>query len=367
MKYSIRLEKYKNKNQKHICPKCGKRTFVLFYDYDNQCYINENVGKCDRATECGHSYSPKEYYRDNPFDKKPRTLVPKRGSTNGTNNTRKKNESQLNTIPFSYIEKAVQNSSNHLIQFLLTLFDTERIKEAIAPYFIGSTKDGRIVFPQIDADGKVRTAKIMEYNSLTGKRIKEGLNAFDWIHSILMKKGLLPDNYELETCLFGEHLIRSDRNNGKTICILESEKSVLIAAIHEPQYLWVATGGLNSLNVNKLKPLKDWNIILYPDTDTNSVAFHKWSKIADEARKMGFNISVSTLLERICTPEQKAKGYDLGDFIIDEVKSKVVQPIETTPKNELSTDNDTLNTMIKQNPVMIDFINKFDLILTQII
>lgn len=370
----IALEKYRNRNQKHICPMCEKLTFVKYFDDDNNCHINDNVGRCDREIECGYHYTPKEYYKDNSIDKnkynQPRTFVPKQRSTSSTNSTSQ--QQPINYIPFDYIEKAAATRNNHFVEFLLDYFDWDSIKNAINPYFIGSTKDRRIVYPQIDADGNVRTAKIMEYDPITGKRKKNGVNAFDWMHSILIKKGLLPEDFEKKTCFFGEHLIRSAQNKGKTVCILESEKSALLAAIYMPQYLWMASGGMNSLNVDKLKPLKGRKIILYPDSDTKNVAFDKWGKIAKEARQVGFDISISTLLDRICTPEQKAIGYDLGDFIIDDIKTpktEIPQHFEANPHESIPIDtgNDILNSMIKQNSIMMDFINKFDLIPTQTI
>lgn len=372
MDYNIRLEKYKSRNQKRNCPQCNKNTFVPYYDYANNCYINDNVGRCDREIECGYHYKPKEYFKDNPTDDLPRTFVPKQRSANGTNGARQRAESKkIQTISFDYIKRAMLNRNNQLKDFLQNLFPLDIIENTFDKYFVGSTKDGRIVYPLIDRNGEARTAKVMLYDPKTGKRIKDEINSFDWLHTILDKKGLLPDGFAKETCLFGEHLISLEENKDKIVNILESEKSALIASMYQPQHIWMASGGMNSLNVGKLQALRGEKIILHPDADTTNIAFDKWSKIMQEARQMGFEIGVSTLLKRICTPEQKAKGYDLGDYIIDDMKSQkteISQPIEVRPQENIPTNlqNEALNTMINKNPVLMDLINKFDLTLIQI-
>ena len=174
-----------------------------------------------------------------------------------------------------------------------------------------------IVFPQIDADGKLQTAKIQQYNPDTGKRTKDVPNSINWLHSVLKKQKVLPEDFNLQMCLFGEHLIRSKRNKGKTVCIVESEKTAVIASGCMPQFVWMAVGALSWLNINKLEPLDGRNIILYPDASVDGRAFERWRTIGDEANLLGISISISDLLERECTEQQKADGYDIGDYLIN--------------------------------------------------
>ena len=54
-------------------------------------------------------------------------------------------------------------------------------------------------------------------------------------------------------------------SSSKTIAIVESEKTACIMSMLFEKYLWMATGSLNGLNYNKIKPLKKRAIILYPD------------------------------------------------------------------------------------------------------
>ena len=42
-------------------------TFTRYIDTENNNqYINDNVGKCNRLDKCGYHYTPKQYFADNP-------------------------------------------------------------------------------------------------------------------------------------------------------------------------------------------------------------------------------------------------------------------------------------------------------------
>jgi hypothetical protein len=75
-------------------------------------------------------------------------------------------------------------------------------------YALGATNSKEVIFWQIDIHGKVRTGKIMQYNSITGKRIKHQNGAIDWVHNKLKKTGALPEDFNLQQCFFGEHLLK---------------------------------------------------------------------------------------------------------------------------------------------------------------
>lgn len=375
-KYS--LEKYRNRNQKHNCPRCDKRSFVRYVDNETNTYLDKDVGRCDHQDGCGYHYTPKEYHKDNNitmnntnytnnntyyYDKtKTRTAVPRTNVTNGTNGKKE----QIDSIPFKYIEEATKTLNSTLIEYFHNLFDEDTIRNTVDNYFIGCTKDRAVVYPQIDANEIVRTAKEQKYNAETGKRIKDEPYAIGWLHTKLIKKGLLPKDFQLKMCLFGEHLISSERFKNMPVGIVESEKSALIASGCMPDIVWMAAGAKDWLNVDKLKPLKERKIILYPDTSSTGNAFDRWTKIANEAKGLGYNISVSTLLENKCTDEEKAKGYDLGDYLIDRLlkvrrlkEQKEKQSIKPPEHEQMST---VLSDMIKENPLVATLKEVFGLV-----
>jgi hypothetical protein len=54
------------------------------------------------------------------------------------------------------------------------------------------------------------------------------------------------------SCLFGMHLIEKN----KTIKMVESEKTALIASMFYPEYVWMSGGGTTGLTANKLSLIK---------------------------------------------------------------------------------------------------------------
>jgi len=292
-KYSL------SKKGKSTCPACSKKTFVLYVDYsDNP--LHSTVGKCDRADNCGHHYSPKQYFADNhiPFDE---TVL-------SQNNCFRPITPQPEP---SYIDMEIMKrtmagyDNNRFIQYLTGIVGDESAKEATIRYFIGTSKhwDGATVFWQIDQSGHVRTGKIMQYDQTTGKRIKEPVNRISWAHTVLKLQ-----DFNLSQCLFGEHLLRDTTS---PVAIVESEKTAIIASCYLPDFIWLACGGSEGLNLQKCAILKSRNIILYPD----SGQFAKWSEKAKELSKICF-VSVSNLIEQNATDEERQSGFDLADYLV---------------------------------------------------
>ena len=77
-----------------------------------------------------------------------------------------------------------------------------QLHRAAARYRLGATKDGGVIFWQIDNQQRVHTGKIMYYQS-DCHRSKERHPT--WVHCLM--KDQLPPNYEFHPCLFGHHLL----------------------------------------------------------------------------------------------------------------------------------------------------------------
>ena len=66
--YRYQLERYRGRGTRHICPQCGRKyTFTRYIDTNNNTYVNERVGKCNRLDKCGYHYTPRQYFEDNPW------------------------------------------------------------------------------------------------------------------------------------------------------------------------------------------------------------------------------------------------------------------------------------------------------------
>ena len=70
--------------------------------------------------------------------------------------------------------------------------------------------------------------------------------------------------FNLRQCLFGQHLLPLYPD--KTVFLVESEKSAVIASHYMPDVVWLAPGGKNiGLNVQTIEVLRGRDVVLLPD------------------------------------------------------------------------------------------------------
>jgi hypothetical protein len=287
-------------NTRYRCPSCQQRdkTFSLYIDKETGEHIHPTVGRCNRESNCGHHYTPKQYFQDNnisfdtPKAYKPRPVTPQ--------------PKPVSFIPVEVFKASLKaHETNHFVQFLINLFGVEVASQLVSRYFIATSKhwNGATVFWQIDTQGKVRTGKIMLYNPTTGKRVKNLELPVYWVH-----KALKQPEFELRQCLFGEHLLI---DKTKPVAIVESEKTAVIASVYLPQFIWVAVGSITNLNAEKCSILKGRTVTLFPDLN----GFDKWSSKSKELSHLTI-FTVSDLLERKATEAEKKQGFDLADYLI---------------------------------------------------
>ena len=196
-------------------------------------------------------------------------------------------------------------------------YEKNKVEQIIKKYNIGTSNmyNGAAIFWQMDDTGKIRTGKIMSYNTETGKRIKnnDGKSKINWVHSALKKT-----NYNLKQCLFGLHLLN---DNVKQVAIVESEKTALIMSLEMPEYTWMATGSFLGFKDDFLEPLKNTDIIAHPDKG----CYEKWSKTAKTLNEKGYNITVSNIIEKT----EYKEGWDLADAFEFEGKKNAVKQAKT--------------------------------------
>lgn len=332
--YRFHLQKYKY-GSKISCPSCGKpRCFVKYVDAEGKIVFPDNVGKCDHENSCGYHYTPKEYFNDYPdvlsrnqgvsesfrvtacksVDKKPVCIAP-------------------SYIASSYVDKSLSHYEiNPLYRYLCNVFGEEETIRLFQLYRIGTSAKwgGSAVFWQIDMNGLVRTGKIMCYNPETGHRIKEPQAFVSWAHSELR----MPD-FHLKQCLFGEYLLKSSTSS--PVMLVESEKTAVIMSHFILDYLWLATGGKNGcFNREAMQVLRDRNVTLLPDLGATEQWKAKSAMLSEICKK----VSVSDILERIATEEQRNQGLDIADFfLLSPSKRQILQQmIQRNPALQLLID-----------------------------
>lgn len=302
------LQPYKGMKTRHTCPACKrKRQFARYIDIEAGEPLADHVGRCNRESNCGYHYKPAEYFRDNPEKVKRdnfithHPIIPARPPLKTT----------IPEIPYQYFSGSLAAyHRNNFIQFLESVFPSEMVKLARTKYRIGTSKHwpGSTVFWQIAYDGTIRAGKVMKYDPATGKRIKHPFNHITWVHSILKLQ-----NYHLEQCFFGEHLIAG---TDQPIQVVESEKTAVISSLLMPEFIWIATGGKNGCKWTDEKifqPLTGRTVVFWPDLN----AYDDWVLKTDNLRQIA-DIHVSDLLERKATETDRQQGLDIADFLLRE-------------------------------------------------
>lgn len=372
MNHRYKLEEYKGPGSRYECPACHqKRVFARYIDTETRQHISPDVGRCNREDKCGYHYTPSQYFKDHPETPQGYTKV-KIQKSEFSNAIKKEEKQRLNidTIPGKYASQYLGYNSD-FVRFLLSLFDhyfmdCPTIQRLMSEYYLGCTGNGSVIFWQIDSQNRIRTGKIMRYNPDTGKRIKKESGAIDWMHAKMKRAGMLIDSWTLSQCLFGEHLLRKRPDD--TVCLVEGEKSAIIGSGFMPEYIWLATGGKQNLKSEKCECLKGRNVVLFPDLG----AFDAWKEKGESiARKVGFSLSVSDILEEIATGQERENGYDIADYLIrcrqNRIQKQMRAVCSTQPQQRESAPPPTreeriLQSMAAVNPVLFNLINALDLV-----
>lgn len=298
MKYT--LEKYSGPKSRFICPNCKQKgEFSRYINNKTNSYISDEVGKCNRIDKCGYHSTPKEYFKNN-------NIVSVSNDTSDTNDTRDTLDTSLiqyDTIPFDLVSKTFDSNialnTNNFVKYLLRIFNDSLTIDLINKFKIGTAKNNYTLFYQIDTEGNIRTGKKILYDSLTGKR----KDSIVYIH----KK--IDLNYKLNQCFFGLNQLQ---NNYENVAIFESEKSAVLMSVYLENFICLAAGGSNMLNLEKFKILKDKkckSVILFPDKSY----YDSWKEIAIKFSKiLNMDLRVSKVLEK---SDITNKGDDLADYL----------------------------------------------------
>ena len=323
-------------SKKFVCPQCEKQRFVRMIDELGN-YLSAEFGRCDRSNSCGYYKYPEKSDSDVKLDLSQFKVVniPMRSGP-------------PSSIPERYVQQSLKRYSiNSFYQFLCDMFNEQDIDSVFATYQVGTSNlwGGATVFWQISKDDQVRSGKIIKFDPLTGKRIKEPRPLMTWVHVILKLK-----EFNLKQVLFGEHLLPQFPK--KTVCIVESEKTAIIMALKYPNYLWLATGGKSEFKTEKLRVLTGRKVVIFPDTD-----FHKdWTEKSEcISKQLNLNLVVSSYLMNCTIAIDQKKGYDLADF----------KQINLDNANLIQSNNQAINSdleqLLQRNPNLSELIRVFNL------
>jgi hypothetical protein len=226
-----------------------------------------------------------------------------------------------------------------------------RLPKMLNNYAIGVSRDGLTVFWQIDEQARVHTGKMMRYKP-DGHRDKDSDYNFDWVHSKLFRQHIYnEEEYDYETCLFGQHLLPFCPN--AQIHLVESEKTALIMATYYgnmSRNLWLATGGLQFFDRKHIQVLIDQgrDIVVYPDKDGSQA----WSERTYQlCKETGYDkLKVNPTIVSNEWREEDGKKADIADITI----RKMTNDRRTKGKAVLTD-------MISANPLVGQLVEKLNL------
>ena len=325
--YRYILEPYKGSNTRYRCPKCNtNKTFRRYIDVATGEHIANNVGWCDRTQKCNYHYTPYQYFKDNNIA----IGINNQFQMQRGNVRPKPDLKPVSYIPFEKFQASLTGYDyNNLVIYLVKLFGVRITNSLIRRYLIGSSKHwrGAVSFPQIDLTGSIRQIKVMDYDPKTGKRRKAGQTSWklsykDGVYykdvhgrdKIFFAGKSIIENYEARfvQCFFGEHLLNEMY---KPVAIVESEKTAIIASVFLPNYIWLATGGINGCKWTENEVyivLRGRDVILFPDLN----AYGRWEEKSNGLSTVARSLTISNLLEDVATDDERSAGLDLADYLI---------------------------------------------------
>lgn len=268
---------------KVTCPRCGKKSLVRYVNEEG-CVAPMQYGCCDRKNHCGYNVRPGNIISNEKIPPLP---------------------------PVSYTPKELVNKEykkNNLYTYLRKRFGAQQVNRVMQEYEVGSSNHwpNSTIFWFKDSYQRYRGGMIIQYG-IDGKRVRIPFNHNTYVHKAMKMK-----DYNYNMCLFGEHLVPG---SSKTIGIVEAPKTALIASIVWPEYLWIATNGLTTLQPYFLTPLEGRDIVLFPDKqpdefNDNTIRIKDyWEKKIPDISKICKSVNIFNSLF------DEKEGTDIADLI----------------------------------------------------
>lgn len=292
-------------------------------------------------------------------------------------------------IPAQMVEATESRvTESNLFVWLSGEFGDEAAMMAMRRYRVGASKhtDGRgyraASLPYINTSGDCVDCKIFHIDPTTGSR-KTAPALMSWtdregkaqeLRSTWALAELKKNDKPRKWCNFGDHLLQD--NPTAAVCVVESEKTALVASIVYPSRLWIAVGSKNNLNPERCTPYRGREIIIYPDRDNikdkprkSGIGIEKgWETLARELAHAGFSVRIDRTVER----HHGEINDDIADIILryrhgtqsppEPPQNRDVAKCDTSAKSPDKLEAEALfEKMKKQYPALAELAEKFDL------
>jgi hypothetical protein len=307
----------KSPKKKGTCPMCKFKNEFRFYEG-----LPREYGKCERVNHCAYINPP-------PSDFKSEYKVPE---------VKKPVEAKIVYPDQEKIKSFTLVHTSNFHKFCIRLGISQ---DHLTKWDVGT--DGQTtIFALRDQGKRICNLKMVKYSE-TGKRdgnsyyLKRNKcsncnTSFERSHvkcpSCQKTKTILPDEKEkFRICIYGEHTWRAEKDeNGKftkPLCLVESEKSAVIASFFYPQYDWGAFSAAKNLTDEKIG---------------SGVLFNRTVYNLRDADKAGREAHAETQLTKWAIEgkgvdlfPERTDGYDIADAIIDGLRPVISDHFVTAP------------------------------------
>ena len=288
--------------------------------------INQEGARLEQAERVADFLFDQSLPANRPVDPVPITPTPQTG--------------QLCTIPHEVFTQSLGHyERNQFARLLRRHFGDTLADDLLKRFNVGTSGrwPGACVFWYIDELQRIRGGQIKLFDDTfhtVNYVIKGGekRSRTTWVHSSYARRcderkqpypdwltAYLDERNEVQKspCLFGlPQLLLADAH--QPIALVEAPKTAIISTPYFPGFIWMAVGALSYLNAERLAPLRDRRIELFPDLSKEGSAFDRWNRVANELLAQGYQITVSTYLEDNATDDERAAGADLADFLLEQ-------------------------------------------------
>ena len=358
-KHRFNLEKGSNK---HVCPNCQKKTFVLYIDANTGEFLPQQYGRCDRESKClfhlnpyldGYAKAIQEAEQGNSSESI-RNWKPQQPIAIKPQPTPEPVFFDFNTFkqtlePQRYEKNTFIQNLFHNVKFP---FEVDEVTKVVQLYRLGTVasgyRTGANTFPFIDINQNVRAIQVKQFDQYNHA------TSTDFLHSIIEKHHKrnnqpLPvwlqayiEQEKRVSCLFGEHLLSKYPSN--PVALVEAPKTAVYCTLYfgfpdSPESLiWLAVYNKSSFSFDKLKVLNGRFVYVFPDLSENQNTFNEWQTKAKEYEKRlkGTHFVFSDLLEQLAPESDKSKGNDIADYLIEQDWRLFRKQLESSPKSEAS-------------------------------
>lgn len=337
------------------CPQCGPRhrkTLSRYIDTRTDELLTEEYGRCDRESNCGYHLSPyhkvdaglsyadrvyQQWKQDNPLPahQTGHTSTYSNGRGNVAQSPPPKPQTRTYQLPDEVYRATLgQYDRNQFAKLLQRHCGNVIAEELLLRFRIGTSSrwPGASVFWLVDEKHRARAGQVVLFADDWHKaryvdhEQKERVCISSVSHGLLRRyrqqQQPVPDwladyhdNAPRWPILFGLHQLAITPAD-QPVAVVEAPKTAVLCTPYFPAFVWMAVGALSYLNAERMAPLRNRRVVLFPDLSTGGSAFARWSRTADELRQQGFSITVSDYLEQsAATDQHRQDGFDLADYL----------------------------------------------------